>query len=123
MHRSSPRSGPNKPFRYNPDMGFILVPPDQKKIDVKLVGYPDESDKGPYPVPDNVPDRGLAGRTTSATRSQGLTLDDVQRDKLKEDGDRHAIVVDPTNRMLYEFYQLKKTDDGWQAACRRRSST
>ena len=40
----------------------------------------------------------------------------MQRNKLKEDGDRHAIVVDPANRMLYEFYQLKKTDEGWQAA-------
>src|SRR5258706_10581464 len=29
-------AGANKPFRYNPDMGFILVPPDQKKIDLKL---------------------------------------------------------------------------------------
>ena len=51
-----------------------------------------------------------------------LTLDDVQRDKLKQDGDRHALVVDPVNRMLYEFYQAKKTD----AAGRRprpRSST
>ena len=48
---------------------------------------------------------------------KGTTLEDVQRDKLKEGGDRHAIVVDPTNRMLYEFYQLKKTDNGWQAAC------
>jgi len=25
--------------------------------------------------------------------------------------------VDPTNRVLYEFYQLKKTDAGWQATC------
>ena len=40
----------------------------------------------------------------------------MQRDKLKEDGDRHAIVVDPVNRMLYEFYQMRKTDEGWQAA-------
>ena len=43
--------GNDKPFRYNPDMGFILVPPGQKKIDLKLVQYPDESDKGPFPIP------------------------------------------------------------------------
>ena len=36
----------------------------------------------------------------------------MQRDKLKEDGDRHAIVVDPTNRMLYEFYQLQEDRRG-----------
>ena len=40
----------------------------------------------------------------------------MQRDKLKEDGDRHAIVVDPVNRMIYEFYQMKKTDAGWQCS-------
>src|SRR5262249_49338499 len=45
-----------------------------------------------------------------------LTLDDVQRDKLNENSDRHALVVDPVNRMLYEFYQMKKTDAGWQAS-------
>src|SRR5215207_6133281 len=47
--------GAEKPLRYNPDMGFVLVPPDQTKIDVKLVSYPAESDKGPYPLPDTVP--------------------------------------------------------------------
>jgi hypothetical protein len=104
--------GPAKPFRYNPDMGFVLVPPDQKKVDVKLAGYPGESDKGPFPVPDNTPIEGWP----AGYRQKQITLDDVQRDKLKEDGDRHALVVDPTHRMLYEFYQLKKTDSGWQAA-------
>lgn len=42
--------GPDKPLRYNPDMGFVLVPPDQKKVSVEIVGYPDESDRGPFPV-------------------------------------------------------------------------
>jgi hypothetical protein len=41
----------------------------------------------------------------------------VQRDKTDMGGDRHAIVVDPQAMMLYEFYQLKKTNKGWQAAC------
>ena len=109
--------GIDKPFRYNPDMGFILVPPDQKTIDLKLVGYPDESDKGPFPVPDNVPIEGWPVHYQRDPKLKSTTLDDVQRDTLKEDGDRHAIVVDPTRRMLYEFYQLKKTDAGWQAAC------
>jgi hypothetical protein len=103
--------GANKPFRYNPDMGFVLVPPGQKKVEVKLVGYPDESDKGPYPVPDNTPIEGWP-----AVYRKKVSLEDVQRDALKENGDRHALVVDPTRRMLYEFYQLKKTDAGWQAA-------
>jgi hypothetical protein len=104
--------GANKPFRYNPDMGFVLVPPGQKKVDVKLANYGSESDKGPYPVPDNTPIEGWP----AGYKGKNVTLDDVQRDKLKEDGDRHALVVDPVNRMLYEFYQLRKTDRGWEAA-------
>lgn len=109
--------GAAKPFRYNPDMGFVLVPPAQKKLDLKLVSYPDESDKGPFPIPDSVPIEGWPVSYTRNPKLKGTTLDDVQRDKLNENGDRHGIVVDPTNRMLYEFYQLKKTDAGWQAAC------
>jgi hypothetical protein len=105
--------GPNKPFRYNPDMGFVLVPPNQKKIDLKVVEYPAESDKGPFPIPDSIPIEGWP----ASYKGKKVTLEDVQRDKLKEGGDRHALVVDPANRMLYEFYQLKKTDAGWEAAC------
>jgi hypothetical protein len=105
--------GANKPMRYNADMGFVLVPPDQKKVDVKITGYGDESDKGPYPAPDNMP---IEGWPISAERKgKKLTLDEVQR--LKEEGDRHGIVVDPVNRKLYEFYQARKTDNGWQATC------
>ncbi len=32
--------GADKPLRYNTDMSFILVPPDQKKVEVKLVETP-----------------------------------------------------------------------------------
>ena len=109
--------GASKPLRCNSDMGFVLIPPDQKRIDLKLVSYPDESDKGPYPLPDSVPIEGWPVQYSPNPKLRGTTLDDVQRDRLKENGDRHALVVDPTNRMLYEFYQLKKTDAGWQAAC------
>jgi hypothetical protein len=107
--------GRDKPFRFNDDMGFVLVPPDQKRVDVKLVGYAGESDKGPFPVPDSVPIEGWPANYLHR-KGERVTLDDVQRDRLKEDGDRHASVVDPVNRMLYEFYQLRKTDAGWQAA-------
>lgn len=109
--------GANKPFRYNTDMSFILVPPGQKRVDVKLVSYPDESDKGPYPVPDNIPIEGWPVQYLRDPMLKTATLDAVQRDTRNENGDRHAIVVDPVNRMLYEFYQMKKTANGWQAAC------
>ena len=109
--------GVAKPLRGNPDMGFILVPPNQPKVALKVVEYPAESDKGPYPFPDNTPIEGWpVGFSRENPALKHLTLDDVQRDKLKQGGDRHAIVVDPVNRMLYEFYQARRTDQGWQAA-------
>lgn len=104
--------GTEKPLRHNSDMGFILVPSNQKRIPVKLVEYSQESDKGPYPVLENVPIEGWP----SNYEGKHVTLADVQRDKLHEGGDRHALVVDPLKGMLYEFYQLKRTDTGWEAA-------
>jgi hypothetical protein len=102
-------AGVDKPFRCNSDMAFILVPPNQKPVHVKLFPYSNESDKGPYPVPDETPIEGWPKWYA------GMTLNEVQR-KI-EKTDRHGIVVDPTNRMLYEFYQLRKNDSGWVASC------
>ncbi len=107
--------GGNKPLRYNPDMPYVLVPADQKKVDVKIAGYPDESDKGPFPVPDNTPIEGWPANFKRDPKLSKLTLEDVQRNKLGDDGDRHAVVVDPAHHRLFEFYQLKRTDAGWQA--------
>src|SRR6476646_3521492 len=50
--------GADKRLAYNLDMGFVLVPPDQKRVPVKLVSYSNESDPGPYPIPDNAPIEG-----------------------------------------------------------------
>src|SRR5437762_9052221 len=47
--------GADKRRAYNLDMSFIRVPPDQKRVPVKLGAYAGESDPGPYPVPDNAP--------------------------------------------------------------------
>jgi hypothetical protein len=106
------RIGADKPLREDTDMGFIFVPPNQKRVSVKIVAYPDESDKGPYPVPDNMPIEGWP----VGYQGKNVTLADVQADRLHEGGDRHAIVVDPVNRVLYEFYQALRTPRGWQAA-------
>jgi hypothetical protein len=100
--------GADKRLAYNRDMGFILVPPDQKKVALRLLAYPDESDRGPYPIPDNAP---IEGWPLDDRR----TLDESQRGK--EDADRHVLVVDPGNRMLYEFWQGRKVAGGWQASC------
>lgn len=103
--------GADKPLRYNPDMGFVLVPPDQKRVDVKIVSYPDESDPGPFPVPDNIPIEGWPAGFQQSGKVPPLEA--LQR---QGSGDRHGIVVDPVRRMLYEFYVLRRTGDGWQAA-------
>ena len=104
--------GVDKPLRCNSDMGFVLVPPHQKRVVVKIAMYPAESDKGPFPVPDNLPIEGWPVNY----RGKNVTLDGVQRDRLQEGGDRHGIIVDPVNLRLYEFYQVLKTDTGWQVS-------
>lgn len=107
--------GGMKPFRYNPDMGFVLVPGDQKRVEVKVSPYADESDPGPYPVPENVFIEGWPAAFQRDLLTRKLTLEDVQRGKPSLDADRHAIVVDPSNRKLFEFYRLTRTDLGWTA--------
>jgi hypothetical protein len=96
--------GAEKNLAYNLDMGFILVPPDQKRVPVTITGYPDESDPGPFPVPDDAPIEGWP--------LDGGTLENIQR---HGEGDRHMLVVDPTRGMLFEFYQGRKTAAGWIA--------
>jgi hypothetical protein len=106
--------GAEKPFRYNPDMGFVLVPPDQPRVEVKIVEYPDESDAGPFPVPDNIPIEGWPVLYQRDGKDR-MTLAELQRRPVGYEGDRHAIVVDPVNRKLYEFFTFGKTASGWAA--------
>jgi hypothetical protein len=97
--------GAEKSLAYNLDMGFILVPPNQKRVTVSVTAYPDESDPGPFPVPDDAPIEGWP--------ADGQSLETIQR---VGKGDRHMLVVDPVNMTLFEFYQARKTDKGWTAA-------
>ena len=107
--------GGAKPLRYNPDMGFVLVPPGQKKVEVRINAYAGESDPGPFPVPANALIEGWPATYKRDAATRLLTLEDVQRGKPTLDADRHGIVVDPVNRILYEFYRLTKTEQGWVA--------
>lgn len=107
--------GTGKPLRCNPDMAFVIVPPGQPRVAIDIGEYKSESDPGPYPVPPNLPVEGWPAEYKRDAQRQALTLNDVQRDKLKLGGDRHAIVVDPVNRMLYEFYTARLTNSGWTA--------
>lgn len=108
--------GLDKPLRYNPDMAFVIVPPNQPRVDVKIVEYSGESDAGPYPVPDDMPIEGWPAGYQRDEQLKSLTLAEVQRDKLNQGGDRHALVVDPAAGKLYEFFATKRTDAGWQCA-------
>ena len=107
--------GPEKSIEYNLDMGFILVPPDQQRVEVAPIEYANESDPGPFPLPDNAPIENwplARNENLKALPKPGQTLEQFQREA---EGDRHVLVVDPVNAMLYEFYGAKRRDDGWQA--------
>ncbi|HEX8074521.1 MAG TPA: hypothetical protein VF545_06025 [Thermoleophilaceae bacterium] len=71
---------------------YTTVSRRQKRSKVSF-DYADESDKGPYPIPKDVPIEG--GR--------------------QSDGDRHALIVDRYRCKLYELYSLYPAGDGWRA--------
>jgi hypothetical protein len=88
----------------NMDMGFVIVPPSFAKQDFSLTLYADESDPGPYPIPDNTPIENwpLDGSDLSTLQGSGT-------------GDRHAIIVDPSEGMIYELGEALKTNGRWTA--------
>jgi hypothetical protein len=107
--------GPEKALQYNLDMNFIIVPADQKLVEVKILDYPNESDPGPFPLPDNAPIENwplTRNENSKALPRAGQTLEQFQREA---EGDRHIILVDPGNGKFHEFWQAKRTDAGWQA--------
>ncbi|HEX6457585.1 MAG TPA: hypothetical protein VF032_01600 [Thermoleophilaceae bacterium] len=71
---------------------YTIVSRRQHKVRVRF-DYSSESDKGPYPIPRNVPIEG--GRNST--------------------GDRHAIIIDRSHCKLYELYALRHTAAGWHA--------
>jgi hypothetical protein len=120
VHRDSARIiesiGRARPLDYNLDMNFIIVPPDQPRVPVRVTLYPQESDPGPFPIPPNAPIENWPMHRNEDTRAlpkQGQTLEQLQREG---DGDRHVIVVDPVNGKVHEFWQAHKRDSGWEAS-------
>lgn len=72
---------------------FIDVAGSQPGVNVTF-DEPDESDPGPYPIPPDAPIEG----------------------GLNSDGDRHVLVLDRDNCILYElFYAFPQPDDSWTA--------
>jgi hypothetical protein len=95
-----------KRLGYNLDMGFVIVPPNQPRVPVRITAYPDESDPGPYPIPGNAPLEGWP------LQPPGSVLDQVQR---AGEGDRHVLVLDPYGMKIYELFRAFKRDAGWEA--------
>jgi len=72
---------------------FIAVPGTQAKVNVTF-DYDGESDHGGYPIPPNAPIEGGSSST----------------------GDRHVLVIDKDNCILYELYSAYPQSDGsWHA--------
>jgi len=73
---------------------YATVPARQRRVPVSFE-YADESDRGPYPIPRDVPIEGGTG----------------------SDGDRHVIVVDRSRCRLYELFAAYPAEGGrrWRA--------
>lgn len=73
---------------------YAVVPGDQPFVPIHFTAYGDESDPGPYPIPANAPIEGGA----------------------QSDSDRHVLVVNAGNCVLYELYRAFPQPDGsWNA--------
>jgi hypothetical protein len=108
--------GADKPLGYNLDMNFILVPPGQPRVPVRVTMYPAESDPGPFPVPPDAPIENWPlsrNEDAGALPKPGVTLAQFQREGT---GDRHLIVVDPAAGRVHEFWQARLTASGWEAS-------
>ena len=71
---------------------YVIVPGTQPKVPVSFV-YADESDPGPYPIPPSPPIEGDPDG----------------------DGDRHILILDQDNCLLYELFAAHLENDGWYA--------
>ena len=73
---------------------YVVVPGGQARVPITF-DYDDESDPGPYPIPADPPIEGGPNG----------------------DGDRHILVIDRDNRLLYELFDAHPLDGGarWHA--------
>ncbi len=76
----------------NPEYGipYVVVPPSQPLVPVRYTDYGDESDPGPFPIPADAP--------------------------VEAGSDRHVIVVQSGTCRLYELFNARRTDSGWEAS-------
>jgi hypothetical protein len=99
------------------EMNYVLVPDSQSRVQIPFLDYPDESDldggtnpNGLYPIPVNQPIESWPKGTGN------LTLQQWQQDVNNNGGDRHGIMVAPGVGSVWETWQMKLTQSGWQAS-------
>jgi hypothetical protein len=99
------------------EMNYVLVPDNQPRVQIPFLDYPDESDldggtfpNGRYPIPANQPIESWPKGTGT------LTLQQWQQDVNNSGGDRHGIMVAPGAGSVWETWQMKLTQTGWQAS-------
>ena len=82
-------------FGSNPAYGipYVVVPGTQPLVPITFTAYGDESDPGPYPIPNNAPVEGGANAT----------------------GDRHVLVLQQGTCKLHEMYRSFFNGTGWNA--------
>lgn len=99
------------------EMNYVLVPDSQPRATIPFLDYPDESDldggtfpNGSYPIPPNMPIETWPKGTGS------LTLQQWQMDVTNTGGDRHGVIVAPGAGSIWEMWQMKLAQSGWQAS-------
>ena len=99
------------------EMNYVLVPDNQPRVTIPFLDYPDESDldggsfpSGSYPIPANQPIE------TWPRGTGNLTLQQWQMDVNNSGGDRHGFMVAPGAGSVWETWQMKLTQTGWQAS-------
>jgi hypothetical protein len=73
---------------------FVVVPAHQPLVDITFTDYGDESDAGPYPIPDGAPIEGGPDA----------------------DGDRHVLVLQQGSCRLYELFYAFPVENAWEAS-------
>lgn len=72
---------------------FKVVSKKQADVPIDFTEYPEESEPGPYPIPQNAPIEGAG-----------------------EEGDRHVLVLQRGTCMLYELFGAERSGAGWSAS-------
>jgi hypothetical protein len=78
-------------FGSNPEYGipYVVAPAGQPKVPIDFIEYGEESDPGPYPIPQNAP--------------------------VEFGSDHHLLVLASGECKLYELYHAQRAGNGWQA--------